>query len=470
MKNLNLILYIAIILTGVFSSCEREQITKTDENLIVNQKLKDVAQFSSQEQFLNSVEQFRNENVLPTEISHITSLSEAKPLKSETLGGDEEDTLICSDLLKHFLNEQYEIVIGNVFFRITKQGTFFTNLENSDWLKELTIDDKILDDCEPVTNALGYSIEAGMYKVSKYSGLYFYDTFRQKEPIDVSPGVDIQIIKSASFPSDTEWQDIDDGRTIAGKSWDNIWGFSKSVRNYFDSKHRVDVKFYAQRFPFYSEMGIKTKTQKKGWTGVWRKQGCDEIIDGWEVLNLKEKWPKNIFGPDFDPNNNHLPTFRYKTKVVQDLEYSQSRFLSRNWKTFDILGLDIDFSQKDKVGALWNACTAAGKASVKFLNNKFTNPSKQLEAIRLLPRSSYITTTKVSLAPFYDSRSSTDKYTMIIANSSGGTIGATYSGGNGLGFAGYKNLTAKYTFLQNTIMYGAARRGATWRGVRITFK
>jgi hypothetical protein len=37
------------------------------------------------------------------------------------------------------------------------------------------------------------------------------------------------------------------------------------------------------------------------------------------------------------------------------------------------------------------------------------------------------------------------------------------------GWGGYTNLSAKYTFLQNSIMYGAAKRGDIWRGVRITF-
>ena len=116
---------------------------------------------------------------------------------------------------------------------------------------------------EPISYALGYYSENGMYKISNYENLYFFDTFRKKEPITDSLNLNIETLKSASFPEESEWNDIDDGRTLAGKAWDNIWGFSKSVRHYFDRKHRVDVKFYAQRFPFYSEMGIKTKTQYK---------------------------------------------------------------------------------------------------------------------------------------------------------------------------------------------------------------
>lgn len=59
---------------------------------------------------------------------------------------------------------------------------------------------------------------------------------------------------------------------------------------------------------------------------------------------------------------------------------------------------------------------------------------------------------------------------MILANSSGGTIGVTFNSGGDFGYGGYQNLTAKYTFLKNSVLYGAARKGSKWRGVRITFK
>lgn len=80
---------------------------------------------------------------------------------------------------------------------------------------------------EPISYALGYYSENGMYKISNYENLYFFDTFRKKEPITDSLNLNIETLKSASFPEESEWNDIDDGRTLAGKAWDNIWGFSK---------------------------------------------------------------------------------------------------------------------------------------------------------------------------------------------------------------------------------------------------
>jgi len=455
----------AVVLT-ILSACQKENLTTGNEISSYTQDLTGVAHFSSQLNFDNSIESLRNNSLLPVEMNNVISLNQDQRLKSSEYEV-EEDTLIHSELVKELLNNQYEIAIGNVFFRITEQGTFFTTLDNYKWLSELNIDDESLVDAEPINLALGYSFENGMYEVAKYENLYFYDTFRKIEPITEYPNIDLQVLKSTSFPSESEWLDTNDGRTIAGKAWDDIWGFSKSVHNYFDSKHRVDAKFYAQRFPFYSEMGIKTKTQKKGWTGIWSKQDCDEIINGWEILNLQEKWPTSFFGPSFNINS-HFPTFTFQTQTVKDLNYSQSRFLSQHWKTFNIMGLELDFSQKDKIGALWNVSKSLGKASVSYVNKKL-NPNNTMEAIRLIPPSVSASTTEISLAPYSDSRVNTDKYTIIFANSSGGTISVTYSGGDGFGYDKYTNLTAKYTFLKNTIMYGAARRGSVWRGVRITF-
>jgi hypothetical protein len=449
-------------------SCEEKQITYENEYSLVNTQLEGVANFSSQQQFDYSIESLKNTGLIPEELSGVTSLNQSVKLKSSESDSEETDTLIYSDLLRDLLNEKYEIIVGNVFFKITEKGTFFTTVDHGHWLSELNTDISIVDNCEQTSNALGYSIPNGIYKINGYENLYFYDTYRVKDPIIEAP-INLQVLKSATFPSDYEWEDIGDGSTLVGKAWDAIWGFAKSETNYFDSDHRVDVKFYAQRFPFYSEMGIKTKMEKKGWTGLWRGQDCNEIINGWEILNLSEKWSSNFFGPTFNPTNMYLPDFNYPAQTVKNLEYNQSIFLDKTWRTFNLMGLEIDFSQKQKVGELWNVCKSAGKTTVKFLNNRFTNTDGSLDAVRLIPTSSSVFSTKLSMAPYYENRVSTDKYTMIIANSSGGVIGVNFNNWSTFGWGGYTNLSAKYTFLQNSIMYGAAKRGDIWRGVRITF-
>lgn len=476
-----LILCFLIVSIIIFCSCKKQLISDSEISLS-NTKITDVPIFLSQQHFNESIESLKSTGLISKRIDNIVRLE--KNLKSvegeitDTLA----DTLIYSELLKELLNERYEIVIGDVFFKISELGTFFTPRENYVWLRELNINDTTLVNTESINYALGYSFPNGMYKLKDYNNLFFYDTFRKKDPSAEIPTVNLQALKSATLPLESDWVDVNDGRTLAGKAWDGIWGFSKSVENHFDSRNVVDVKFYAQRFPFYSEMGIKTKTQYKGWTGLWRKADCDEIINGWEILNLEEKWPRSLFGPFATTNG--LPDFNFQTQAAKNLGYSQSVFLKKTWKTFDILGLELDFTQKEKIGALWNASKIAGKSTVSFLNNKFQNPTNSLEAIRLIPslyvlenngfvRNYDISKTKISLAPYSEGRTLTDMHTTIIANSSGGTISINITGYNEIGWPDplkdFTNLTAKYTFLQNSILYGAARRGGIWRGVRITF-
>ena len=81
-----------------------------------------------------------------------------------------------------------------------------------------------------------------------------------------------------------------------------------------------------------------------------------------------------------------------------------------------------------------------------------------------------ISETSNSLAPFKANETNNDKFTTIIANNSGGIFTITYTFGSGFGWPGARSLAAKYSYLQNSILYGAARRGDTWRGVRITFE
>ncbi len=456
------------ILGLLFNSCQDEIST---DNILNQKELNGIPQFTNQEQFLADINNYKATKILPQTMSNIKTLSFTSSLKSDNIEEEiEEDTIVYSDLLKEFLNDKYEIIIGDIFFKITSNGTYFTSTANYKILRELSLDEFMPEDLESVTSALGYTSEYGMYKVLNKQELYLFDTYRKIDPIEVEPNIQIETLKSSSFPNNVNWINIDDGRSFAGKSWDKIWGFSKSVRNYFDSKHRVDVKFYAQRFPFYSEVGIKTKYQRRGWTRVWRKDNCDEILNGWEVLNMKEKWKQNIFGPDFNYNDHHIPDYNFQTEVAKDLGYVQSIFLDKPFRSFCIMGLDIDFSQRDKVGALWWVANNAGKVTTDFLSNHFSNPNNYREAIVLMPMSNYVTETKLSLAPYYEKRTNTDKYTMIVYSSFGGSISMKIGRDGSFEYEWPVNLSAEYAFLSNSVLYGAARRGSSWRGVKITFK
>lgn len=454
-----------IIAVFVLCSCnENSQIVESPT--LPNSNKINFAIFSSQNSLDNSIKDFQEKGILPSEIQKITSLSQQKLKSSESDNTESNNSLIHSEILKHFLNENNEIAIGEVFFRITELGTFFTPIKNWEWLHNLEISESLLLSITQTTHALGYEISDEMYQLNNFDKLFFYDTYRKLNPLDQEVIFDNNGFKSTSVPNESEWKDVDDGKTLVGKFFDSIWGFTKKREHEFDSDHRVQVKFYAQRFPFYSEMGITTRAEKKGTLGIWRNQRCDEIIIGWDMLNLEEKWPGSMFGNNLDPHNNFLPEFKFEDQVAKDLAYNQSVFLDKEWRTFNILGLELDFSQKDKVKALWNVCKNASKISARYLNG-YQSFSDTDQAIRLIPKDA--SKAKISLSPTSKRRDSSEEFTMVIANSSGGTIGIKLTNYSDFGFSSYQNLSAKYKFLDNTVMYGAVRRGDTWRGIRINF-
>ncbi len=218
-------------------------------------------------------------------------------------------------------------------------------------------------------------------------------------------------------------------------------------------------------------MGIKSKVQKKGWTGIWHKIESQRLINGWEVLNFKETWKYNYFGPDFNPNKNNLPDFRCYPETWKDLDYTTSNYLKKDWITFNIMGADLDFSQKDKVTGLWHAAKNAGKTTVDYLNDHFTESSNnQLEAIRIAPNNKDTKTTCVSLGPYEKRVSYNRNHTIIITKSTGFKIGFSTNTDGKFSSFGAEAFAGEGNILPNSILYCAGCYDDEWVGVMITFK
>ncbi|MCW3789648.1 hypothetical protein OM075_24525, partial [Marinilabiliaceae bacterium AAT] len=377
-----------MVITFLFTACNKEIDLEDSETTTTNSELNNIPQFSSLADFNNSVNNFYNNNVVPSEMKGIISLNSYNSLKSVSEEEIEEDTIVDSDLLCNFLNIDHEIIVGDVLFKITEKGTFFTDIENADYLFASLNDENILDQYTSISSALGYDSDLNdLYSIDKYENIYFFDTFRKLTTEDQAPieqvSTSLKAVRGRSGnPEEEDWKYYD----IPGKTGSKLWGFKFEDHPKFDSRHRLNAKFYALNYGILREMGIKCKVQKKGWTGIWHKIESQRLINGWEVLNFKETWKYNYFGPDFNPNKNNLPDFRCYPETWKDLDYTTSNYLKEDWITFNIMGADLDFSQKDKVTGLWHAAKNAGKMTVDYLNNHFTeSPNNQLEAIRIAP-------------------------------------------------------------------------------------
>ncbi len=57
----------------------------------------------------------------------------------------------------------------------------------------------------------------------------------------------------------------------------NLFGENKKCIDKYESDRRVKTKAFNYNYFLAYHIGVKVKHQKKGWTGIWRKQDADEI-------------------------------------------------------------------------------------------------------------------------------------------------------------------------------------------------
>lgn len=416
-------------------------------NSIVNKKVDVIGdQFISRRQFLESAIQLKGANLSGEE--HL----------------DDSDTLVYSDAFCSILNENREVQIGNIFVKITPIGTILLNAESSKVIAQITFDDNFLSKCMKVNSAFGIISESDLYESSEFKGVYLFDTYsllkKNKETNS------IKVFAMTSSPVESDFDIMSDGKTWAGNLISSIIGFSKSdYKRFSDRDYCVDVKFYSQNFFVYSEAGIKTKTQKQGWTGIWSKVDSDELISGYDRLILTEKWPSKLF-PSITNVTANFPkseTFiNGMSKTYYDFKYTQQKLAKEVLTTRNILGIDIDITNKDVSRALWNILEPAWK----WGNSSFGSGTTQKVALRVLEEN--LQTSKLETFDRSIRESNTDKLTYILDSDFGFII--SLPGSSSINWLNVVDgVAAKFHYSPGTVLYGCARRGNEWRGLKLVF-
>ncbi len=59
-----------------------------------------------------------------------------------------------------------------------------------------------------------------------------------------------------------------------------FFGTVKICHDKYEGKRRVKTKYFSNNYRLAYEIGFKVKHQKKGWTGLWRKQKTDKMAAG----------------------------------------------------------------------------------------------------------------------------------------------------------------------------------------------
>ena len=186
------------------------------------------------------------------------------------------------DAFGAFLNQQAEIQVGNEIYKYTDVGLFIVEDVNyeqlGDYLAIRNIsDDLLIPTQQPVIQSFIESVPSNQLieltsEISYYNALPEdpdsggYSSGGSYTPPVVDPN--LQMI---NFINGLQNCSPNNGL------FDGIFGDSDICIDKYESRYRVKTKAYNYDYYLVYNLGVKVKHQYKGWTGIWRKENCEEL-------------------------------------------------------------------------------------------------------------------------------------------------------------------------------------------------
>ncbi|WP_456420884.1 hypothetical protein [Lutibacter sp.] len=229
------------------------------------------------------------------------SLSDIKLLENF----DDLEDIFGEDVFTSFLNQDAELQVENKIYKYTDTGLFIADINEIDdlnsYLDTQQISKNLLEPT-PEATKLAYIQEynpcGGIQQVESYQ--YFIAEvdcgggFGGSTGSGGSGGSSGGSNTSSSTPN-SQLAVIANGLDQCSgiKPWlGNLFGTTKVCIDQYESKKRVKIKYYNIDIFLGYVIGIKTKHQTKGWTGLWRKQDADEVALGVNSLTWKFTTPE----------------------------------------------------------------------------------------------------------------------------------------------------------------------------------
>ena len=412
------------------------------------------------------------------------------------------DDLVPDPNFAAVLNENMEIQVADKLYKITPQGTYFTNANNSAELERI-VTARVGD-----VNSLKKDQAVGDYLYQVQNGVYRYDTYGEAAthtlddelvPVEDCPGgcptyyptptqppVKPPVVTAdCSFMQPTtnapfaipqqNYCNLESfaygSKTVVGGWLESIFGANSDRTVNFDGDHRVKVKLYNFNYFVYSSVGLKVKFQKQGWTGIWDARDTEKLVIGWDAMIFETPLKYNT------PYPYNSPSFPGKAIAKEIL-----RFINFNVEAGTLTQLDESLLGRDLYGAkevssalksLSQQTLASATKKIWTYVNKELNPGRQqfldsqTKAFRLIFPDKFTT----ALSRWELSRDNDQEIDCIFDFN---TCRITYNGyidGNFDWFTNvaqptFGNQSYSYKIVEASI-YGAAKYNGQWKGARI---
>lgn len=406
---------------------------------------------------------------------------------------DDEAFFIADPFLASIVNENDEIIVNDTLYRFTERGLFFTHVKDSIILfnflekeinkKAIAILKEDLNPCNERELYGGTTINdegVSMYIRPMSDECYSGGSGGSTTPSSPKTSEEVllqQIINTLPISSgEDHW-------------FQNLFGKSYTGINNFDDRHRVKIEFWDQEWLVYKSVGVQVKTQKRV-LGVWWETNSDEIHLGINRILLKYNYPQpdisSITHPKLFNNIYKAPVYLFKgdinvKKNIFGQHYVQSKInvTKNNLPFFDFGNQDIlniyipnlpivddynlnlttqDIVSQSNIKELY-------KMGIDFLEDNLNSGAKK-EFIVTYQKN----INEISVLYFGERYKETNESNLKRKFHKDFSIkaGVTLSGENNWSYSvePAPELFRDYTHYELDF-YGMAKRGSTWKGIRM---
>lgn len=289
-------------IASMLAACQKGVLTDRDE---VKERQADAAEvqpltFSSVSELQNTVSRIReaqaNGAATKSAVPDADFISYAETVMQED-DYDSRVNAICSRAIGSILNPDGEVIFGDYMMKIGDFCILYSFKENSAMIEKLAGTDPRTLELTPATSFIADVNEeemSGMYEIKDAGGVYVYDAFRIIREMDSEPAAQWYNPTVVTFKTDELRNMLRMSETFTVPKP----GEQKKV---FSSNSKIanDTKIYRESILNNLECGIKTKTMKKGFLGIWNKFSCnitagitDLLIEepGWSAISHSDGW------------------------------------------------------------------------------------------------------------------------------------------------------------------------------------
>lgn len=394
------------------------------------------------------------------------SLSYNEDVEFEEFENDDDEDFICDPYFAGILNTDSELQIGDMVYKYTHFGIFYTSSDNTEAMNEyITSTDSSYFSTLPTEEETEVACDIYYYRFNYEQSQSIEDIYLDNTENEVAMNNPKGTLKKALY---NNGKPDPSSLTLCGDMRNTLLtkALGPSIHCYdeFSKKKRIHVKVWNQNYYIYSSLGLNVRCQQKR-LGVWTAAKIDELELGYSFASFTypgEKIP-------FPTKNNYI------------INYNGLRINSRGYSEdfeYEVIDYPIKDEDKKKIeifirnpfngSKIYDICKAIDIVENYALNRL----TKELETLVTKQPTLIISDDAngdiVYTYAYWSKNEKNVKKISEVLDWNTGQIGISY-GTNGFNINKSKLFSAQRYKRARIVCYGMGRDGDTWKGAQVDF-